>query len=434
MKHKLFATLLMCLALCGQGRAQGYTPSQENLQHRQRFADSKLGVFFHWGLYSMYGHGEWSMQVEKLNAQEYAKGINAFYPAKFDAASWVSAVKAAGAKYITVTSRHHEGFSMWNTRQSDYNIMNSPYGKDVIKALADECHRQGIELHLYYSHLDWTRDDYPMGRTGRLTGRDSTKADWNHYFAFMNRQLTELLTQYGEIGAIWFDGVWDHEEDKTPFNWHLQEQYDIIHKLQPACLVGNNHHLTAMEGEDFQIFERDVPGENKAGYSDKISIGRLPLETCQTMNDSWGYDVRDLGYKSPQELVRLLVRTAGKGANLLLNVSPQPDGALPQAALDRLNYMGNWLKKHGETIYATTGGEVTEGERVVSTRKGNHLYIHVLNDSVNSLSLNLPCKVKQAREYATGNKMAFTQKKGTVKLNFTMPKGEVDYIIELETK
>lgn len=153
--------------LVAQEPTATYVPAPENLEARQEFADSKLGIFIHWGIYSMFAQGEWYMTNANIDNKEYAKAASAFYPINFDAKAWVSAIKAAGAKYICFTSRHHDGFSMWNTDQSDYNIVDAtPFGRDVIKELADECHRQGIRLHLYYSHIDWTRDDYPAGRTG----------------------------------------------------------------------------------------------------------------------------------------------------------------------------------------------------------------------------------------------------------------------------
>ena len=185
--------------------------------------------------------------------------------------------------------------------------------------MADECHKQDIKLHLYYSHIDWRREDYPAGgNTGKGTGRTNGHGDWPSYYRFMNNQLTELLTNYGPIGAIWFDGVWDRPSD---FDWQLKEQYDLIHKLQPACLIGNNHHRDVYAGEDIQIFERDVPGENTAGYSTQ-AISALPLETCQTMNGMWGYKITDQNYKSTKALIHYLVRTAGRNANLLLNIGP----------------------------------------------------------------------------------------------------------------
>ena len=156
---------------------------------------------------------------------------------------WVKAFKDAGARYVTFTSRHHDGFSMFGTKQSDYNIVDAtPFKRDVLKELADECGKQGLKLHLYYSHIDWTRPDYPSGRTGLTTGRDSTLRDWPKYYDFMNRQLRELLANYGPIGAIWFDGWWDHDFEADKFDWQLPQQYAMIHDLQPACLIANNHH------------------------------------------------------------------------------------------------------------------------------------------------------------------------------------------------
>ena len=173
----------------------------------------------------MLATGEWTMTNKNLNYKEYAKLAGGFYPAKFDAARWVSAIKASGAKYICFTSRHHDGFSMFHTRFSDYNIVDAtPFKRDILKELADECHKQGIRLHLYYSHIDWYREDAPWGRTGRGTGRPNPKGDWNSYYKFMNNQLTELLTNYGKIGAIWFDGWWDQDQNPD-FDWQLPGQY-----------------------------------------------------------------------------------------------------------------------------------------------------------------------------------------------------------------
>ena len=436
-KRLFVATALVASLMGGKATAQeaaSYVPAEENLKARQEFADSKLGIFIHWGIYSMFAQGEWYMTNANIDNKEYAKAASAFYPIRFDAKEWVSAIKAAGAKYICFTSRHHDGFSMWDTEQSPYNIVDAtPFGRDVIKELADECHRQGIKLHFYYSHIDWTRDDYPAGRTGRGTGKDFTKADWPAYYAFMNRQLTELLTNYGEVGAIWFDGVWDHDQDTIPFDWQLEEQYVLIHRLQPACLVGNNHHQTPVEGEDIQIFERDLPGENKAGLSGQ-AISRLPLETCQTMNGMWGYKIIDQNYKSPETLIRYLVSTSGKGANLLLNIGPQPNGELPAAALDRLQAIGEWTSRYGETIYGTTAGDIKAQEWGVTTRKGNRLFVHIFDLKAQELFLPLDCKVKKAFVYDTKQPIKVKRSKEGVTLLFDEVPSVVDYIVELETK
>lgn len=431
MKRLFFIIACFCL-LSTTMQAQKYVPTPENLQNRKEFAESRFGIFLHWGLYSMFAQGEWYMNNANINAKEYAKAMNAFYPHRFNAREWVSAFKAAGAKYICFTSRHHEGFSMWNTKYSDYNIMNTPYGKDIIRQLADECHRQGLKLHLYYSHLDWTREDYPAGRTGRGCKR-LDKADWNSYYTFMNNQLTELLTNYGEIGAIWFDGWWDHDEDKTPFNWELEKQYKLIHDIQPGCLIGNNHHTTPFDGEDIQIFERDVPGENKAGLSGQ-DVSVLPLETCQTMNGMWGYKIVDQNYKSTKELIHLLVRTSGKSANLLLNIGPQPDGTLPEMALNRLAEMGKWLNKYGESIYATVAGTFRQDDDIITTRKGDYIYIHVLNPEINRINMPVSRKVENIEALVDNDAINYKYNRGNLEFDIDVPSDCIDYVIKVTLK
>lgn len=431
---RLFYTIVSCILLSATdiyaSQPESYVPTQENLKARQEFSDSKFGIFLHWGIYSMFGQGEWYLQTGGLDCHEYAKAASGFYPSKFDAEKWISAFKDGGAKYICFTTRHHDGFSMFDTQYSDYDIIDAtPFKRDIVKELADECARQDIKLHLYYSHLDWTREDYyPLGKTGHKTGRKS-HGKWDTYYSFMNNQLTELLTNYGPIGAIWFDGMWDQPEN---FDWRLEEQYALIHKLQPACLIGNNHHKAPKPGEDFQMFERDLPGENTAGFSADSKIGNLPLETCQTMNGMWGYKVKDQNYKSSKELIRLLVKTAGKGANLLINIGPQPNGEIPELALDRLKAMGEWLRKYGETIYGTTAGDIMTAEWGTTTRKGDKLYIHILTDNMPQfITLPLKQRVKKAVLFDTQGKVDMEKIKGGVVLHTSGLEPSTDSIIEL---
>lgn len=428
---KIALCALMLLLSVNSIHAQSYQPTADNLKARATFQDNKFGIFLHWGLYSMLATGEWTMNSKDLNYKEYAKLASGFYPSKFNAAEWVSAIKASGAKYITITTRHHEGFSMFDTQYSDYNIVKaSPFKRDILKELATECAKQGIKLHLYYSHLDWYREDYPQGRTGHGTGRPNPKGDWKSYYKFMNNQLTELLTNYGPIDAVWFDGWWDQDQNPN-FNWELPEQYALIHRLQPACLIGNNHHQKPFEGEDFQIFERDLPGENNAGLSGQ-SISRLPLETCETMNGMWGYKITDQDYKSTATLIQYLVKAAGKDANLLMNIGPQPNGELPAVAVQRLKEMGEWMKKYGETIYGTRGGLVTPRDWGVTTMKGNKLFVHIL--SLQDKALFLPIttkKVKKAILYKDAKPIKFSTTKGGVLLEFKEVPKDVDYVVEL---
>ncbi len=420
--------LLVVWSLSGIAQ-KGYVPAPENLKARKEFQDNKFGIFLHWGLYSMLAQGEWVMTNQNLNHLEYRKLASGFYPSRFDAAEWVAAIKASGAKYICITTRHHEGFSMWNTQYSDYNIVKAtPFQRDILKELAEECKKQGIKLHFYYSHLDWDREDYPIGRTGRGTGR-SGKSDWKSYYRFMNDQLAELITKY-DPAMIWFDGLWDQDQNPD-FDWQLPEQYAMIHRLKPACLIGNNHHQVPFAGEDIQIFERDLPGENKAGLSGQ-DISPLPLETCETMNGMWGYKIVDQNYKSVKTLVHYLVKAAGRNANLLMNVGPQANGELPAVAVSRLREIGKWMKEYGETIYGTRGGDVSPRDWGVTTRKGDKLYVHILNLADKGLFLPLTReKVKSAVVFKDRKPVKFRQDKNGVVLELAEVPADMDYVVEL---
>jgi alpha-L-fucosidase len=364
--------------------AETYTPAAENLRARAWFQDAKFGLFVHWGIYSTLADGEWVMNNRRIHVAEYEKLPAFFDPKAFDPAEWVGLAKAAGMRYITITSKHHDGFAMWDSKVSDYDIVDrTPYGRDVLKMLADECHRQGIKLFFYYSQLDWHHPDYfPRGRVGRDTGRPES-GDWGAYLDYMDAQLGELLTGYGDIGGIWFDGWWDKPEAE----WRLASTYGLIHRLQPAALIGSNHHRKPFPGEDFQMFEKDLPGHKTATFNAESEVGDLPLETCETMNGSWGFNLLDTRYKSVQDLVRYLARAAGYDANFLLNVGPMPDGRIQPEFASRLREMGAWLRTNGESIYGTRGGPLAPREWGVTTHKPGKVFVHVFDwpDSVLAL-------------------------------------------------
>ncbi len=423
---------VLSLLVATMAIAQGYQPTPENIAARQRMANHRFGIFLHWGIYSTYAQGEWYLN-SGINKDEYAKAASAFYPHRFNADAWVKAIKASGAKYITFTSRHHDSFSMFKTNESSYNIVDAtPYGRDVMKELSAACEREDIDFHLYYSILDWIREDYPVGRTGLKTGR-TYRPNYETYFKFMKNQVRELLTNYGDVKAIWLDGYWDHDSDSIPFDWRMPEFYRYIHALKPACLVGNNHHIYPLEGEDFQMFERDLPGENRAGLSGQ-DISKLPLEMCQTMNGMWGYKVSDINYKSWTELVQTIVRAAAKGSNLLLNIGPQPNGELPLQALERLQKIGEWMKVNGETIYGTERGRIAEQNDIISTDKGNITYLHILAQPTDGVKVVLDKKPRKVLAFKNKQSLRYTYDKKLHTLSLQLPEGadtSVDYIIEI---
>jgi len=402
----------------------GYQPAPANAAAREWFQNARFGMFIHWGVYSVLGDGEWVMNNRKIPIADYEKLPAFFNPIEFDAAEWVSLAKAAGMKYITITSKHHDGFAMFDSKVSDYNIVaRTPYKKDPLKALAEECRRQGLKLFFYYSQLDWHNPDYfPRGRTGQDAGRPE-QGNWPRYLDYMNAQLRELLTNYGDVAGIWFDGWWD----KPDADWQLDRTYSLIHQLQPAALIGSNHHRRPNPGEDFQMFEKDLPGGRSQGFNQDSEIGQLPLETCETMNGAWGFNITDRRYKSTRDLIRYLVRAAGANANFLLNVGPMPNGRIQPEFATRLREVGAWLSANGESIYGTRGGPIAPHPWGVTTRSGSHVYVHVLESPDASLLLPpLPSPVRAAKLLRGGRPVDF--KTGAFGLVLTLPKDALDPI------
>ncbi len=373
------------------------------------------------------------MENQGINRDEYSYLAGGFYPSHFSASEWIATIKEAGAKYLCITARHHDGFSIFDTDYSEYNIVDAtPFKRDIIKEIAEECQKQGIALHFYYSLLDWHREDYPLGRSGTKNGR-TMKEDWDNYYQFMKNQVTELLTNYGPIGAIWFDGYWDHRHNKD-FDWQLPELYEMIHEIQPGCLIANNHHQIPFPGEDIQTFEHHLPGENLDFYS-APGISNVPLEVTTNMNKSWGYSINAKEYKSSKDLIHFLIKSAGVNANFLINIGPRPDGRFPTEGEERLKSMGEWLKDYGETIYNTTGGVVTPQPWGVTTQKGNTLFVHVL--SANNRYIYLPLtnrEVIKAKTFIDNTNLHFTQIKEGVILDLKKIPDVIDYVVELTLK
>ena len=439
---KKLIVIIICLTVNLSNAQQDYSPSKENLEARKWFEEAKFGLFIHWGVYSVLGDGEWVMNNQNISIKEYERLPGFFNPIEFDADKWVKMAKEAGMKYITITSRHHDGFSMFDSAASDYNIVDkTPYGKDVLKMLSDACRKEGIKLFFYYSQLDWYRDDYfPRGRTGNgISGRG--EGDWNDYIEFMKAQLTELLTNYGEIGGIWFDGQWDqHEWDGKRFgklkaDFKLKEVYELIHKLQPQALIGSNHHLAPNPGEDFQMFEKDLPGKGTKDFATSADdIGNLPFEVCETINGSWGFNLKDRKHKSEKELVQYLVKAAGYGSNLLLNVGPMPNGKIQEEHIESLKKIGKWVKQNGETIYNTKRGPIAPSDEIASTQNGNIVYIHLLDNKKSEYYIEgFKLKFKKISYLESDKKVSY--KKSKTGLNLIIDRKEInsiDTILKME--
>ena len=363
------------------------------------------------------------MNNRRIRVADYEKLPGLFNPTEFDAAEWVSLAKAAGMKYITITSKHHDGFAMFDSKVSDYDIVDrTPYKKDVLKMLADECHKQGIKLFFYHSQLDWHHPDYfPRGRTGG-TPAGPTAATGTATSTTWTRSSASCCTDYGEIGGIWFDGWWD----KPEADWRLDRTYKLIHDLQPAALVGNNHHKRPFPGEDFQMFEKDLPG----GQHRRVQQGRGDRRAAAG-------DLRDdeqlVGLQPhrppPQEHARAACTTSSRPpATTPTSCStsgPCRTGRSSPSSRERLQEMGQWMASHGESIYGTRGGPITPRSWGVTTQKGDTVYVHLLDwdDAVLSLPA-LPRRVKSARLLEDGRPVGVQQTASGLALS--VPAGERD--------
>ena len=433
LRGQLSAVFLLALMFPSTLASVEPPPASRETPQQKWFRDAAFGMFIHWGPFSLLGEGEWVMNNRGMSVAEYERLPPQFNPAEYDPTEWVAVAKAAGMKYITIISKLHDGFAMFATQQSDWDIVHrTPYKRDPLKMLANECHRQGIKLFFDYSQLDWHHPDYyPLGETGRAAGRPPG-GQWYKYLDVMDAQLTELLTNYGPIGGIWLDGMWD----KYDADWRLEKTYGLIHRLQPGALIGNNHHIKPFPGEDFQTWEKEWPGHATQEWNIHQPLADLPLETCNSINDSWGYTRSDRHFKSPADLIQLLVRYAGYNSNFLLNVGPMPDGRFPPESVERLKAVGAWLAKNGESIYGTRGGPIAPRSWGVTVRKGNTVHVHILDWQEPVLPLlKLEKQIKSLRMLVTGDRVEVVEADyGSLLKLPPSAKDPVDNIVVLETE
>ena len=403
--------------------------SQKGLEWYQ---DVRFGMFIHWGLYSILAREEWIMHTQRIPVAEYEKLVPQFNPVKFNADEWVSIAADAGQKYMVITSRHHDGFSMYDTALSDYKVTNTPFKRDPIRELADVCARRGdVKLGFYSSLLDWHHPAYRF--------REESGLAWSDYLDFLHGQVRELCTNYGELACLWFDGDWPHHkitEDNAYFaaggSFEYDKLYDMIHTLQPDAVVLNNRHEEPLPGEDFQGFEQDLPGVNSAGFN-TTAVYDLPREVCMTLNDHWGYSKDDHNHKSVRNLVHILARSASGNGSYLLNVGPTAEGEILPVHTKRLRGVGAWLARNGTGIYGTRGGVIPPTNGTVSTRRGNTHYIHVLDWISDAVTLRgVPETVTQARVVATGDMVTLTRDGDKVTLLIPPPARDTfDTVVEL---
>ena len=386
--------------------------------------DQRFGLFIHWGPVSLRGTEiGWSRGIQ-VATQEYDNLYKEFNPLLFDADAWVKTAKDAGMKYLTITARHHDGFCLWPTQYTDYNISNSPYKKDIVGALNEACKKQGIKFCIYYSVLDWYHPDYPIHLS-----KDQTidpKADMNRYIQYMKNQLKELITNYDPY-MLWFDGQWE-----KPWTDEMgREMYAYLKGLKPSIVINNRLGKEMAGTKNKEIDHTKMVGDYD---TPEKAIGKLnmdmPWESCFTICNQWAWKPNDK-MKSLKECLTIMSKVVGGNGNLLLNVGPMMDGRIEQRQIDRLKEMGDWLKINGEAIYGTMGGPFEPNNNFAATRKGNKLYINILNTDTTAIELMPIPDRKIVKSYVLkGNPVAIQQNKD--KIVIPVSKSELPYVVVLE--
>ncbi len=414
-KLSLFLILLFALQVFAQIPVESPQQKQQRLQW---WTDARFGMFIHWGTYAMAARHEWVKNRERMKDERYQIYFDLFDPDMYNPQEWAKAAKDAGMKYMVITAKHHEGFCLWDTEYTDYKAPNTPCGKDLLKPMLDAYRAEGLRVGLYYSLIDWHHPEYPVDSRHPMRDnkefREKTKdRDMDVYVEYMKNQLTELLTDYGQIDLLFMDFSFPGKDGKGHDDWHSKELLSLIRKLQPNVIVNDRLDLLDTPGGwDFRTPEQFMP-KTWVNYGGK----EVPWETCQTFSGSWGYYRDEYSWKDPKQLVTMLIETTSKGGNLLLNVGPTARGNFDDRAMDRLDAMGEWLKYHGRSIYGCTaapeGFEMPQNCMLTYNPELNRMYVHVLAWPFRYIHLpGFKGKVKYAQLLNDASELEFSDRGG----------------------
>ena len=390
---------------------------EQKAERMQWWTDARFGLFIHWGLYSMPARHEWVKHMERMTNEQYQKYFELFNPDLFNPKEWARMAREAGMKYVVLTSKHHEGFCLWDSKFTDYKITNTPYGRDALREFVDAFRAEGIHIGLYYSLIDWHHPDFAIDRLHpqRIDGgtpedyaKLNVERDMDKYRQYMKDQVTELLTEYGKIDIIWFDSSYPGPTGKGHEDWDGVGLLKLARTLQPGIIVDNRLDLNDVWGG----WDIMTPEQCRVDECVEWNGKKVHWETCQTFSGSWGYYRDETSWKSCFELIDLLSETVSKGGNLLLNVGPTSRGEFDHRAQDRLKAMGEWMHGNSRSIYncgeAPEDFQAADSVTLTFNAKENRLYMHLLNYP-QKVTANFMGKVKYAQFLHDGSELKFDQ-------------------------
>lgn len=438
MKTKTLTLTLViaCLLLFSQ-MVQAQLPKETEAQKTLRmkwWTDSRFGMFIHWGLYAEPARHEWVKNHERLTNEQYQKYFDTFDPDLYDPHEWARMAKEAGMKYVVLTAKHHEGFCLWDSKYTDYKSTNTPYGKDIIKEYVEAFRSEGLKVGFYYSLIDWHHPDYTIDSRHPLRQEYDTAytrlnkgRDMNKYRQYMKNQVTELLTNYGEISIIWFDFSFPGKNGKGRADWDSENLLKLARSLQPGIIVDDRLDLKDVEGG----WDFTTPEQVKVEKWPEVNGKKTYWETCQTFSGSWGYYRDETSWKSTGQLLELLIESVSKGGNLLLNVGPTARGVFDYRAQDRLKAMGDWMKFNSRSIYNCTeapAGFAKPDNTLLTYNPGSkRLYVHLLAYPMGKLTLkNMADKVKYVQFLHDASEIKYSTDNNDLKLTLPILKPPVE--------
>ncbi len=443
-KFLFLSGTIVSLLLFNGTQAQNNRPSwaKETPEQKEKrmawWTHDRFGLFIHWGIYALPARHEWVKRYENISDADYQKYFDRFDPDMYHPKEWAAQAKKAGMKYVVITTKHHDGFCLWDTKYTDFKVTNTPYGKDLIKPLVEAFRAEGIRIGFYYSLIDWHHPDFtydrlhPNGPEEKAELDEANKKrDMDRYRRFMKDQLTELLTQYGQIDELFMDYSYPGENGKGHEDWDAEGLLKLARQLQPEIIVDNRMGLDHTDwGWDFVTPEQFMPQTWPT-----VDGERVPWETCQTFSGSWGYHRDEYTWKSVHQLIVMLVETVSKGGNLLLNVGPTARGNFDRRANERLEGIGNWMAFNSRSVYGCTQAPaeyaVPQNCFLTYNPEKNRLYIHVVEWPFKSLHLpGYRGKIEYAQLLQDGSEVRFrtqTKQGGST----TETSGENDLILSL---